>query len=108
MPFIKGKLQARQGSGRPTGSTNETTKQVKQIMLDIINDNLDQIRLDIMQLEPRDRCAVIIQLAKLILPKVKPLETSDKIGLFLNQCASNDSLYAYIDKIPRFLLFLLE
>jgi hypothetical protein len=75
MPFIKGKLQARQGSGRPRGSTNETTKQVKQIMLGIINDNLDQIRLDIMQLEPRDRCAVIIQLAKLILPKVKALET---------------------------------
>jgi hypothetical protein len=78
MPFIKGELKPRQGSGRPRGSTNETTKQVKQIMLDIINDNLDQIRLDIMQLEPRDRCAVIIQLAKLILPKVKPLETENE------------------------------
>ena len=75
MPFIKGELKPRQGSGRPRGSTNETTKQVKQIMLDIINDNLVQIKLDIMQLEPRDRCAVIIQLAKLILPKVKPQET---------------------------------
>lgn len=75
MGFVKGELKPRQGSGRPKGSANEVTKQVKQILLNIIVDNLDQIKLDLMNLEPRDRVAAIIQLSKLVLPKSKPLET---------------------------------
>jgi hypothetical protein len=78
MAFVKGELKPRQGSGRPKGSTNTITREVKSVILNIINDNLDQIRLDIMQLEPRDRVAAIIQLAKLILPKVKPQENENE------------------------------
>jgi hypothetical protein len=76
--FVKGQLQNGQATGRPKGSTNTITREVKSILLNIINDNLDQIRLDIMQLEPRDRVAAIIQLAKLILPKVKPQENENE------------------------------
>jgi hypothetical protein len=76
MPFQKGVIASPNGRGK--GTPNRVTTFVKDAITNIIADNVDQIRLDLMHLEPRDRVYAFIQLCKVVLPKQKPLTIEEE------------------------------
>ena len=60
--------------GRKKGATNKASRAVKKAIAEIVNDNMQQVRLDIQSLEPRDRVQAIIALSKMVIPSLKAVE----------------------------------
>lgn len=65
-------------TGRPAGSKNKATAEIREKFRELVECNLSQIQSDLDSLEPMERLTIIIQLAKFILPTLKTTElTSD-------------------------------
>lgn len=62
------------GGGRPKGSKNRATKDLRQFVDDFINNNRDKIQEDFDLLEPKERIDTIIKLMDYLLPKLKRTE----------------------------------
>lgn len=74
MPFEKGH---RHGKGRPKGSENKSTKQVREFYQQIIEDRYDQLNEDLDKLTPKQRWEVILKLSSFLLPKLKEVDIKD-------------------------------
>ena len=57
--------------GRPKGTPNKNTKEIREAFKNLIELNLEQMEKDLKQLEPKDRLKMIIDLSSFILPKMK-------------------------------------
>jgi hypothetical protein len=57
--------------GREKGTPNVTTKKVRQYFLNLVEDNLEQLKSDLMELNPQTRIKYIIELSKFVLPTLK-------------------------------------
>ncbi len=76
-------------AGRPKGRANRSTDRLRNLLFDLINNNLDNLQTDISSLEPYQRLQMIDRLLKHILPPpMDPLERLD-----------NDSLDMLIQKL---------
>jgi hypothetical protein len=64
----------RNENGRPKGSKNKTTIEIREQIQFLVEDNLDLLNEDLKKLEPRDRIKAVIDLAKFILPTLKAQE----------------------------------
>lgn len=64
------------GKGRPEGSQNKATKDLRQFFTDFVNDNRDKIKEDFDMLEPKDRLKFLSDIAKFVLPSLKSVEVS--------------------------------
>jgi hypothetical protein len=64
----------RNENGRPKGAKNKTTIEIREQIQWLVEDNLDLLNEDLKGLEPKDRIAAIIHLAKFILPTLKAQE----------------------------------
>ena len=53
-----------ESKGRPRGTRNRTTEQVRQSLLKLLDNNLANLQKDIKGLKPRDRATILISLAK--------------------------------------------
>ena len=62
MPFERGK--SGNPDGRKKGTPNRTTEEVRQALLKLLDENLDQLRKDLKTMKPRDRATILITLAK--------------------------------------------
>ena len=71
MLFEKGNTQ---GKGRPKGSKNISTDNVKKAFHQLITDNLDTLQDDLDVLRPKDRLKVITDLAKYVVPIQKQVD----------------------------------
>ena len=60
--------------GRPRGSKNITTQNVRENFQTLVENNLEQLQKDIDTLEPYERIKIIMQLSKFILPQLKSIE----------------------------------
>ena len=60
--------------GRPRGSKNITTQNVRNNFQALVQNNLEQLQKDIDTLEPYERIKIIMQLSKFILPQLKSIE----------------------------------
>ena len=69
MPFQKG--QSGNKAGKPTGSVNKTTPDLRQWINNFIDDNREQIQDDWKQLEPKDRILLFEKLLKYSLPTLQ-------------------------------------
>ena len=58
--------------GRPKGAKNKTTKEVREALSTILSENLDQLQNDIQELDPKTRVKVLLDLAKFVVPTLKP------------------------------------
>ena len=67
MAFKKGK--SGNPNGRPRGSKNKATNELREWVERFINDNLDTIANDIKELEPNDRVKFFLALLNYTLPK---------------------------------------
>lgn len=83
MGFKKGEDQNRNSNGRPKGSGNRTTEEAKQVLLQIINNNLDSLQKDMNKLRKEDLEAYLklqVKLLDHLIPKINKLELSGEIN----------------------------
>lgn len=66
---------AKGNGGRKKGSKNKTTTQLRQMLHDLLSDNMDTIQSDLDKLEPYERLRIFTQWIAHVLPKPKPVDT---------------------------------
>mgnify|MGYP003633409768 CR=1 FL=1 len=64
----------RNNNGRPKGSPNKSTKEIREAIRTIVEGNVKQLEADLKTLQPKDRIKCIIDLASFVLPKLKATE----------------------------------
>ena len=62
--------------GRPKGSMNKATSEIREPYLNLIEGNFDQLETDLRTLKANERIKAIIELSKFILPTLKATEMS--------------------------------
>ena len=64
--------------GRPKGTPNKATAEVRKAFQSLVENNLPQLEKDLKQLEPRERINAILGIAKFVLPQLKATEITDR------------------------------
>jgi len=64
-------------NGRPKGSSNVATREIRERFNLLVENNIDKLQKDISSLEPFQRIKVIIELSKFILPTLKSIEIAE-------------------------------
>tara|TARA_R110001583_G_scaffold171820_1_gene325552 strand:- start:334 stop:573 length:240 start_codon:yes stop_codon:yes gene_type:complete len=62
--------------GRTKGTLNKTTKEIRIVLKDVINNELLNIDTLLTQLEPKERLELVIKLIPYVLPKVESVNYS--------------------------------
>ncbi|SNV48181.1 Uncharacterised protein [Chryseobacterium taklimakanense] len=81
------------GGGRPKGSKNKQTENIRQFFIDFVDRNKEELQNDFEILEPKERFKYIFDMAKFFLPTLKAVEfgnildelTEDDFEKLLNQ-----------------------
>ena len=69
MPFIKG--ESGNPTGRPKGSLNRNTAQLRELISGFLNSNFETITVDFEALQPKDRIKYYCELLQFGLPKLQ-------------------------------------
>ena len=64
-------------NGRTTGSKNRSTAEVRERFKTLLDNNIETIESDLKALEPKDRIAALMQLAKYVVPQLRSIEMND-------------------------------
>jgi hypothetical protein len=64
-------------NGRKKGIPNRITSTTKELIAEIVQDNLEQVQKDIEQMKPSERVNVVIKLLDFVVPKQKAIEVND-------------------------------
>ena len=75
MPFEKNDPRINRG-GRPVGSKNNATTEIRKKYLQLIENNIEQLEQDLQTLKASEGVKAIIELSKFILPTLKATEMS--------------------------------
>ena len=75
MPFVKNDTRINR-VGRPVGSKNNATTEIRNKYLQLIENNFKQLEEDLQTLKASERVKAIIELSKFILPTLKATEMS--------------------------------
>ena len=81
MPFEEGHDKAK---GRPKGSSNKATSKVRESFTSLLEDNLEQLKEDFKELEPKDRIKLFLDLSKYVIPQLKQTEVKLDGSLDIN------------------------
>jgi hypothetical protein len=65
--------------GRQKNTPNKTTKELRDKISSIINNNIDKVQTDLDKLEPKDRLNILLQLVKYVTPQLKAMEVETTI-----------------------------
>lgn len=57
-------MKGKKTGGRRKGSLNRTTEEVRKSLLQLLDDNLENLKRDLKALEPKERAQILISLAK--------------------------------------------
>lgn len=69
MPFKRG--ESGNPNGRPKGSLNKTTYELRSLISDFLNSNFDQVTKDFDLLQPKDRLKYYCELLNFGLPRLQ-------------------------------------
>ncbi len=61
-------------AGRPKGSKNIATAEIREKFRELVETNLSQFQNDLNELEPKERLTIIMQIAKFVLPTLKSID----------------------------------
>jgi hypothetical protein len=64
-------------TGRKAGTPNKTTTEIRDCFQMLLEENLEQLREDILSLGPKERVKVMLDLATFIIPKMKSVQVND-------------------------------
>ena len=81
MPFEEGHDKAK---GRPKGSSNKATSKVRESFTSLLEDNLEQLKKDFKELEPKDRIKLFLDLSKYVIPQLKQTDVKLEGSLDIN------------------------
>lgn len=62
--------------GRTAGTVNKTTKEIRAVLKDVINNELLNIETLLFEIQPKERLELIIKLIPYVLPKVNNVQHS--------------------------------
>ena len=63
--------------GRPKGVQNIVSSNVKKMIAEIVENNLETLQADLDQMKPTDKAKIIISLLEHVSPKLRSIETTD-------------------------------
>ena len=66
-------------SGRPKGSVNKSSNEIRETFQLLLSNNLEKIQDDLNELEPRDRIKLLLDLASFIIPKMKSVDLKSDV-----------------------------
>ena len=75
MKFKKG--NSGNPTGRPKGTENAATGQVRKLWRDLITENIELLMEDFKELKPKERLAAAIKITNFILPRLQSIESSN-------------------------------
>jgi len=61
-------------AGRPQGTENIATGQVRKLWSDLVLENIDQLKKDFRELKPKDRLSVAVKLSNYLLPRLQSIQ----------------------------------
>lgn len=64
--------------GRPVGAVNLATREIREAVTMIVNNNLQQLQTDIEGMEPRERVKYLLALMDFILPKLQRVQVQSQ------------------------------
>lgn len=67
----------RKGKGRPKGSENKVTSNLKEAIQELIENNISRVQEDLEQMKPEVRTKLLFQLLDYALPKQKAVEVTE-------------------------------
>ena len=73
MPFEKGKDKT---GGRTKGTLNNSSTKVRESFTTLLEDNLEQLKEDFKELDPKDRIKLFLDLSKYVIPQLKQTDIS--------------------------------
>jgi len=85
--------------GRQKNTPNKTTKELRDKISSIINNNIDKVQSDLDKLEPKDRLNILLQLVKYVTPQLKAMEVETTIQD--NNNRFNPMVIEYKDETER-------
>ncbi len=71
--------------GRPKGTPNKATKELRRTFQAFIENNIENLQADFDQLEPKDRFQVMEKLLQYVLPKEKPSSDFEKTKIVVSR-----------------------
>jgi len=77
-------------AGRPVGSSNKVTTEIKTWIQALIDDNRGQLEADLKKLEPKERWQIIERLMQFVTPKMQAVESTMELDMLSEE---------HIDKI---------
>jgi hypothetical protein len=77
MPFIKGK--SGNANGRPSGSRNKATEDIRNNVSNFVTANLQNIQIEYNSLEAKDKLDFISKLLGFVLPKLQAVQMDAQI-----------------------------
>jgi len=66
--------------GRPKGTKNKVTTDLRELFNNVLESNMKQIQKDIEELSPKDRINVLLKVSEFVLPKLRSIETDGKFS----------------------------
>ena len=63
--------------GRPKGSVNKSSNEIREAFQMLLEDNLPTLQRDISSLEPKQRVKFMLELASFIIPKMKSVDLKE-------------------------------
>lgn len=64
--------------GRPAGSLNKTTKELRETLKSVLSDEIEKIPETLQQLDPKEKLEIVVKLLPYIVPKMQSIQYKDE------------------------------
>ena len=69
-----GRFTSEGNTGRAKGIPNKTTTEIREAFSELLQGNLEQLKVDIASLEPASRVKLLLDMAQFVVPKLRSID----------------------------------